>query len=361
MGSIIATNGGSVFGVTNPLVNLATPKALPSLKQGHILKYVIKYKKPPLFYFMKTIARQLISKVNPDKVFATAQNIVPKHTLSTLVATLAKSEKPYIKKPLIYGFAKTYGISLGEYQRDNFQNYDSFNDFFTRELKDGARAIDSTPDSIVCPADGTVSQIGTIDQSGQALQAKGHTYHIAQLLADYDDGEALKGGSFATIYLAPNNYHRVHMPFNGTLVQTRYVPGELFSVNNATASHIPDLFARNERLVCVFDTNLGRCFVVLVGAMIVAGIECVATGRLERGHSLVVQDHQMPLQKGDELGRFYLGSTAIVVMPATACVSWQSDFYHGRAVQMGETMGISLTDQTNTPKDDTTPLTKDLP
>lgn len=320
---------------------------------------MIKYKKLPSPCLMKTTARQLITKVNPDKVFATAQNILPKHALSTVVATLAKSDKPYIKKPLIYGFAKTYGISLSEYQRDNFNDYDSFNDFFTRELKDGARVIDDTPSSIVCPADGTVSQIGDIDQNGQALQAKGRTYHIAQLLADYDDGEALKGGSFATVYLAPSNYHRVHMPFDGTLVQTRYVPGELFSVNNATASHIPDLFARNERLVCVFDTDFGKCFVVLVGAMIVAGIECVATGRLERGETLIIQDHQMPLQKGDELGRFYLGSTAIVVMPAAARVSWQNDFYHGRAVQMGETMGT--TDQANTPKNDTqSPLTQDL-
>lgn len=290
---------------------------------------------------MKTVTRRLISKVDPNKAFAVAQNVVPKHALSTLVGTLAKSDKPYIKKPLIYSFAKAYGVSLSDYERGRLTDYDSFNDFFTRELKEGARVIDKTYNSIICPSDGTVSQIGTIGFDGQLLQAKGQYYDIAQLLANYEDGEALKGGQFATIYLAPSNYHRVHMPFDGTLIQTRYVPGELFSVNSATASHIPDLFARNERLICVFDTAFGRCFVVLVGAMIVAGIECVATGKLERHKTLVTQSHNMPLQKADELGRFYLGSTAIVIMPPCANTNWQGDFYHGRVVQMGEKMGIS--------------------
>ncbi|MDO4426783.1 MAG: archaetidylserine decarboxylase [Moraxella sp.] len=259
-----------------------------------------------------------------------------------MAGQIAKSERPYIKTPLIYGFAKAYGISLDEYERGRLQDYGSFNDFFTRELKDAARPIDPATDSLACPADGTVSQIGQI-QNGQILQAKGRDYSVGQLLADYEDGMAMTDGAFATIYLAPSNYHRVHMPFNGTLIETRYVPGNLFSVNNATASHVPDLFARNERLVCVFETDFGRAFVVLVGAMIVAGIECVATGKLERTDRIQTRTHSLALKKGDELGRFYLGSTAIVVLPKAANTLWSPAFGHGSTVRMGETLG-----QTNT-------------
>lgn len=277
-------------------------------------------------------------KINLNKLFATAQNFVPQTKLSRLAGGLAHSPKNYIKTPLIYGFAKAYNIRLDEYERGRLSDYDSFNDFFTRELKDGQRPIDADPQSLACPADGTISQIGTID-AGQILQAKGRSYSVAQLLADFDDGQSMQDGHFATIYLAPSNYHRVHMPFNGTLIETRYVPGDLFSVNNATASHVPDLFARNERLVCVFDTAFGRTFVVLVGAMIVAGIECVATGKLERSKHLQIRQHAMPLNKGDELGRFYLGSTAIVVLPKQAHTYWQDGLVHGKKVRMGQTIG----------------------
>ena len=162
-----------------------------------------------------------------------------------------------------------------------------------------------------------ISQLGAIDKHN-VLQAKGRHYDIGQLLADNDDGNYFKDGSFATVYLAPSNYHRVHMPFDGTLVETRYIPGSLFSVNTVTAANIPDLFARNERLVCMFDTDFGRAAVVMVGAMIVAGIETVATGKIERTPNIQLQNHELNLNKGDELGRFYLGSTAIVVLPKAA-------------------------------------------
>lgn len=270
------------------------------------------------------------------KVFALAQNFVPQTAISELVGNLAKSNNPRIKTPLIKGFAKAYNIRLDEYARD-FGEYDSFNDFFTRELKPNARPIDDTQAGIACPSDGTVSQIGDIT-NGQIIQAKRRTYSTGQLLASMDDERYFEGGKFATIYLAPSNYHRVHMPFDGVLIETRYIPGDLFSVNHTTASHIPDLFARNERLVCVFDTDFGRACVVLVGAMIVAGIECVATGKISRTSTAQYQTHNLKLKKGDELGRFYLGSTAIVVLPKNTAV-WDNTIAHGSTVQMGIKLG----------------------
>ncbi|OBX85473.1 archaetidylserine decarboxylase [Moraxella nonliquefaciens] len=271
-------------------------------------------------------------------LFTLAQNLAPQQTLSELAGFFAKSQNPYVKKAFVHAFAKAYDIDLSEYERGNLDDYESFNDFFTRELKDGMRPLDDTADGIASPADGQISQIGTIT-NGQLLQAKGRDYDVGQLLADFELGKAFMDGSFATIYLAPTNYHRVHMPFDGTLIATRYVPGTLFSVNDITAKNVPDLFARNERLVCEFDTTFGRACVVLVGAMIVAGIESVATGAIKRTPYIQHRTHDIALKKGDELGRFYLGSTAIIVLPKTANNAWGDEFVHGKAVVMGQRIG----------------------
>lgn len=271
-------------------------------------------------------------------LFTLAQNLAPQQTLSELAGFFAKSQNPYVKKAFVHAFAKAYDIDLSEYERGNLDDYESFNDFFTRELKDGMRPLDDTADGIASPADGQISQIGTIT-NGQLLQAKGRDYDVGQLLADFELGKAFMDGSFATIYLAPTNYHRVHMPFDGTLIATRYVPGTLFSVNDITAKNVPDLFARNERLVCEFDTTFGRACVVLVGAMIVAGIESVATGAIKRTPYIQHRTHDIALKKGDELGRFYLGSTAIIVLPKTAKTAWGDEFVHGKAVVMGQRIG----------------------
>lgn len=271
-------------------------------------------------------------------LFTLAQNLAPQQTLSELAGFFAKSQNPYVKKAFVHAFAKAYDIDLSEYERGNLDDYESFNDFFTRELKDGMRPLDDTADGIASPADGQISQIGTIT-NGQLLQAKGRDYDVGQLLADFELGKVFMDGSFATIYLAPTNYHRVHMPFDGTLIATRYVPGTLFSVNDITAKNVPDLFARNERLVCEFDTTFGRACVVLVGAMIVAGIESVATGAIKRTPYIQHRTHDIALKKGDELGRFYLGSTAIIVLPKTANTVWGDEFVHGKAVVMGQRIG----------------------
>ncbi|WP_201533580.1 archaetidylserine decarboxylase [Psychrobacter ciconiae] len=277
-------------------------------------------------------------------LFTSLQQIVPQQKLSQLAGRLAESRHPIVKRAIIRSFAKAYGITLEDYERESLNAYDSFNDFFTRELKADARDLDVTKNGILSPADGVISQLGAIDKHN-VLQAKGRHYDIGQLLADNDDGNYFKDGSFATVYLAPSNYHRVHMPFDGTLVETRYIPGSLFSVNTVTAANIPDLFARNERLVCVFDTDFGRAAVVMVGAMIVAGIETVATGKIERTPNIQQQTHELSLKKGEELGRFYLGSTAIVVLPKAAKTTWQADLTAGSIVQMGQLLGINQPEQ----------------
>lgn len=281
-------------------------------------------------------------------LFTTIQQFVPQQKLSRAAGRLAASRHPLVKRAFIRSFAKAYDVSLDEYERESLNAYESFNDFFTRELKADARVVDSTAHGIISPADGIMSQLGQIHDH-KLLQAKGRHYDIGQLLADSDDGSYFADGSFATVYLAPSNYHRVHMPFDGTLIKTRYVPGTLFSVNNSTAANIPDLFARNERLVCLFDTQYGRAAVVMVGAMIVAGIETVATGKITRTEDIQEHDHKMPLHKGDELGRFYLGSTAIVVLPKAAGVAWQNDVQANSVVKMGELLGTSAM---STPKPD---------
>ncbi|MAE40804.1 MAG: archaetidylserine decarboxylase [Psychrobacter sp.] len=273
-------------------------------------------------------------------LFTTLQQFVPQQQLSELAGRLAASRHPLVKRAFIRSFAKAYNITLEEYERDSLNAYESFNDFFTRELKDDARAIDSTAGGIVSPADGIISQLGQI-KDHKVLQAKGRDYDIGQLLANSTDGDYFADGSFATVYLAPSNYHRVHMPFSGTLTATRYVPGTLFSVNTVTAANIPDLFARNERLVCMFDTQYGKAAVVLVGAMIVAGIESVATGKITRTDTMQEQQHNMELAKGDELGRFYLGSTAIVVLPKAAKADWQESMKANSFVKMGQLLGVT--------------------
>ena len=273
-------------------------------------------------------------------LFTTLQQFVPQQQLSKVAGRLAASRHPLVKRAFIRSFAKAYNVRLDDYERQSLNAYESFNDFFTRELKDDARAIDSTIHGVVSPADGVISQLGQIHDH-KLLQAKGRHYDIGQLLANSEDGSYFADGSFATVYLAPSNYHRVHMPFSGTLTKTRYVPGTLFSVNNTTAANVPDLFARNERLICMFDTEYGKAAVVMVGAMIVAGIETVATGKMMRTEVIQEANHNMSLVKGDELGRFYLGSTAIVILPKAAKTDWQNTMTANASVQMGQLLGTA--------------------
>ncbi len=272
-----------------------------------------------------------------QQLFIQTQNLVPQHQLSRVVGRLAASEHPLIKNTVIRAFKQQYGIDMSIAEQPDATQFKSFNDFFTRALKTGVRDIDSNTRSIVSPADGAISQLGHIDQ-GDVFQAKGQSFSVEQLIADAQLAKPFMNGEFATVYLSPKDYHRVHMPFAGTLTETLYVPGELFSVNQVTAENVPGLFARNERMVCLFDTEIGRMAVVLVGAMIVAGIETVATGKVKPSGRLELQHHQLKLAKGAELGRFYLGSTAIVLFEQNR-MQWASAFKAESLVQMGQALG----------------------
>lgn len=274
------------------------------------------------------------------KVFLQTQRIVPQHKLSRVVGKVAASENPIVKNIAIHAFKAKYGIDLSIAKEGNASKYRSFNAFFTRALQADVRPIDENKAHIVCPADGAISQIGTV-VDGDVFQAKGQKFTVEQLVADPVLAEPFKKGCFTTIYLSPKDYHRVHMPFDGVLTETLYVPGELFSVNQVTAENVPGLFARNERMVCLFDTEIGRMAVVLVGAMIVAGIETVATGKVKPSGRLELQKHEIHLKKGDELGRFYLGSTAIVLFEDQK-MAWDNAFQAQSTVVMGEKMGSVL-------------------
>lgn len=278
-----------------------------------------------------------------DKLFIKLQKIVPQHGLSRLVGALAKSEVGFIKNTFIQWFVKRYNVDMSLAIEENPKAYKSFNDFFTRAIKPEARPIDQNSLSIVCPADGAISQLGDI-VDGRIFQAKGQDYTSLELLGgDQSLADEFEGGKFATVYLSPRDYHRVHMPYGGKLRRMVSVPGELYSVNTTTAENIPRLFARNERAVAIFDTEIGPMAVVLVGAMIVAGIETVWDGEVAPFASREIADSNYPYQdiqlaKGDEMGRFKLGSTAIVLF-AKDQVEWSKKYSAGTPTKMGEILG----------------------
>lgn len=238
---------------------------------------------------------------------------------------------------MIQAFKAKYNVDLSIASQPNSFKYKSFNDFFTRSLKNNVRIIDESNESIVSPVDGTISQIGAINESN-IIQAKDHIFSVESLIGNLERAKPFKNGNFTTLYLAPSDYHRVHMPFSGILTETIYIPGELFSVNPLTAENVPKLFARNERMVCLFDTELGRMAIVLVGAMIVAGIETVVTGKIKPTGQLEFQKHHVKLEKGDELGRFYLGSTVILLFEKDK-LAWEKYFNSGDTIVVGKKMG----------------------
>ena len=244
-----------------------------------------------------------------SQAFAALQRLLPQHALSRLIGKLARSEVTWLRRALIHGFASAYDISLDEALHDNLDDYPSFNDFFTRALRKDARPMASDPNAIICPADGTISQAGKIHQDN-LLQAKGRTYSLRTLLGETH--AQFHNGEFFTIYLAPNNYHRVHLPASGKLQRTLAIPGELFSVNALTEASVESLFARSERLVCHFSTAHGDMLVVLVGALIVASIETVWGGPPSPYRRAISSEHDSAYLRGEEIGRFLLGSTVIV-------------------------------------------------
>ncbi len=280
-----------------------------------------------------------------QRLFILSQYLLPHHLLSRLIGCAAECRVSGFKNRLIQWFIKRYEVDMSEAQNEDPSSFEHFNAFFTRALKDGARPLDTTPGAILCPADGSISQLGRIEH-GRVFQAKGHGFSVLELLGgDSERASPFMGGDFATIYLSPKDYHRVHMPLAGTLREMVYVPGRLFSVNQSTAENVPELFARNERVVCLFDTERGPMAVVLVGAMIVASIETVWAGLVtppKRALKSLRYDEAarapIVLDKGAELGRFKLGSTAIVLFGPEQ-VQWTPGLGANSPVRMGQNLG----------------------
>ena len=269
------------------------------------------------------------------------QYLLPKQALTRVAGWVASAQWGGLTTAIIRAFVRRYQVNMAEAAQPDPSQYATFNAFFTRLLKPGARPLDDAP--WVCPVDGAISQLGAI-QGDQVFQAKGHSYSTTALLGgDASLAKGFDGGHFATIYLSPRDYHRIHMPCDGVLRSMTYVPGELFSVNPATARGVPGLFARNERVVCVFDTPRGPMALVLVGATIVGSMATVWHGlvnppRRPSVHTWPYAPGQVALKQGDEMGRFLLGSTVVLLWPKEAGVVFTSDWTAARPVRLGECM-----------------------
>ena len=275
-----------------------------------------------------------------NRLFVWSQYVMPKQALTTFAGVVAGARRGAITQGIIRRFVARFGVNMAEAAQSDIAAYETFNDFFTRALKPGARPLAQA--DWVCPVDGAISAFGAIERD-QIFQAKGHRYSTsalvggsAPLAAQFDDGH------FATIYLSPKDYHRIHMPCDGRLLRMVHVPGELFSVNPATAQAVPGLFARNERVVCEFETPRGPLVLVLVGATIVGSMATVWHGvvnppRVSAPREWSYLDQDLRLKQGDEMGRFLLGSTVVLLFPRSPMV-FNAAWRPGGAVRLGEVM-----------------------
>ena len=283
------------------------------------------------------------------KLLAAPQYLLPHHVLSRLMLRVTRSRIGWWKNTLIHWFQRHFGVDMSEVRETDPLAYTSFNDFFTRALRPDARPLPESEDAIISPVDGTVSQVGRI-QGDRIFQAKGHHFSLAELLGgDTTRARAFHAGLFATLYLSPRDYHRIHMPFGGELRDSTYIPGRLFSVAPYPVRSISRLFARNERLAARFNTDTGPMAMVLVGALFVGCIETVWAGVVTppHGHWVRVQRFDTPdsdkvgLRRGEELGRFNMGSTVILLFGPDA-VAWRNDLQPGAQVKMGQMIGQAL-------------------
>ena len=278
-----------------------------------------------------------------DRLAVLLQYLFPKQALTTFAGFVASRERGWVTTEIIRRFCARYQVNMDEALNSDIASYPSFNDFFTRALKPGARPLAQA--DLICPVDGAISQFGAIELD-QIFQAKGHHYSTTAVVGgDAALAEQFKHGSFATLYLSPKDYHRIHMPCDGRLTRMIYVPGDLFSVNPVTARGVPGLFARNERVVCVFESAGGPFVLILVGATIVGSMATVWHGLVNPPRGKVVRTWQYPasgesavtLKKGDEMGRFLLGSTVVMLFPP-APLRFSPDWTPGRSVRLGEAM-----------------------
>lgn len=281
-----------------------------------------------------------------DSLFVALQYVLPHHLISRSVYAMTRWRSP-LAAPAIRAFVKHFTVNMDEAQEASPAAYATFNAFFTRALKPELRPLAAGEDVAACPADGTISQIGAIED-GRIFQAKGHDYSLVELLGgDLSRADAFRNGKFVTIYLSPRDYHRIHMPLAGRLNQMVHVPGRLFSVNPVTVARVPRLFTRNERVAALFDSAQGRIGMVLVGAMNVAAIETVWSGLVTppHGHEIGVWNYgeqvQVELPRGHEMGRFNMGSTVILLLPAQ--FEFRPDLAVGMCVRMGEALAQTQT------------------
>lgn len=275
-----------------------------------------------------------------DRLLTLPQYLIPQHALSVLMHKLTRSELTWFKNSFIRFIIKKYKVNIEEAKTAELTAYRSFNEFFTRQLREGVRPI-ADGDVVVSPVDGAISQLGQINK-GQIIQAKGRQYSVLELLAgDQKLAQQFENGQFATIYLSPRDYHRIHMPLTGKLKSMSYIPGNLFSVSPRTARAVPKLFARNERVVTVFETDIGPMVLVLVGAIFVGSMETVWQGQITPDYGKKVehwtyQDEQaITIQKGEEMGRFNMGSTVVMLMPEQ-CKPFLGKFKAGSTIQLGQ-------------------------
>ena len=276
-----------------------------------------------------------------ERLAVSLQYLLPKQALTALAGTFARARAGWLTTAAIRRFVARYGVDMAEAANPDVAGYASFNEFFTRPLKDGARPLADA--AFVCPVDGAISQFGAIEHD-RIFQAKGHDYTTTALLGgDRELAAQFEDGHFATIYLSPRDYHRIHMPCAGRLRRMIHVPGALFSVNPATARGVPGLFARNERVACLFDGECGPFAMVLVGATIVGSMATVWHGvvnppRPGRLREWRYDDRDLRYAQGAEMGRFLLGSTVVLLFPRHA-LRFDSAWIPARAVRMGERMG----------------------
>ena len=274
------------------------------------------------------------------RVFVWLQHLLPQHALSRLVLEATRVRVPWFKNALISGFLRWFSVDMSEAQEPEALRHASFNEFFTRALRPDVRHIDPALETIVSPVDGSVSECGVL-VGNRLVQAKGREYTLQDLLAGQPWAARFEGGAFATIYLAPFNYHRIHMAVRGTLRDTVFVPGKLFSVNKATARHVPRLFARNERVLTLFDSDFGQFALVMVGALNVGSISTVWAGDIApapQRKPARVPGPALTLDKGAELGRFNMGSTVILLFEPNR-VRWHPALRSGTVVEFGQAIG----------------------
>ena len=276
-----------------------------------------------------------------DRLAVLPQYFFPKQALTAFAGWVAGRERGWVTTEIIRRFVAKYQVNMDEALDSSIASYPTFNAFFTRALKPGARPLAAAP--LVCPVDGAISQFGRIDKD-QIFQAKGHRYSTTAVLGGNAALAAqFEGGHFATIYLSPKDYHRIHMPCDGVLTRMIYVPGELFSVNPTTARGVPGLFARNERVVCVFDSDNGPFVLTLVGATIVGSMATVWHGVVNPPRTRMVREWtyapgDVSLKKGEEMGRFLLGSTVVLLFPEHT-LGFHDEWEATRPVRLGEALG----------------------